>query len=108
MSKYAEDFIKNKYEELKKRKSEEYTRIVVRLEAEYYLMLKELSSNFDFSVPTTFTDLINDNLFDMVASLNESDLKEFEDAFSKKHGGALEELRNEGIIKDYDTSDWNL
>ena len=101
MSAYAKKFVDEKINEINKNKSDNFTKIAVRLEGQDFLMIKELSKGLNFPITTAFTDLINDNLFDMISHLSKKDLEDFNQHFLNYEGGALSKLRQKKIINSY-------
>ncbi|GGB55105.1 hypothetical protein GCM10011502_30080 [Oceanisphaera marina] len=79
MSKHAEKFIKERYKELEKSIDENYINITIRLPPEDALMLKAMSKSLNFSISSSFTDILSQHLYDMIMSLKDEEFKKFMD-----------------------------
>jgi sulfite reductase beta subunit-like hemoprotein len=102
MSKYAENFIDSKLNELNKNKSSDFVKISSRIEYQDFIMLELLSKTLKFPISTAFTDIIEHNLVDIVLCLSKDEQNEIGLHFeSTVGGGALDELRSMDIIKSF-------
>jgi len=103
MSNNAKDFIQERCKERAKEKdSSVYTNVSIRLDPKYALMLQSLSKEYNFSISTSFTDLIKQHLIDIAISLDEKDFKNIispHDGAWFSSDSALKELQSEGIIQ---------
>lgn len=104
MSNHAEEFIKQKYEDLDQQSDENYASITIRLPPKDALMLKAIAKGLNFPVSTAFTKILSMDLYDMVMSLNDEDFS----AFLKKHYRYyegrqpywLKQMIEEGLIEE--------
>lgn len=100
MSQHAKKMVEKLYKKLESNNMNVSERITVRLEDEYYLMLKEMSESFKFSIPQTLSELIELNLIELISLLEEDLRRDFSNNFKSIDGGILEKLRERHLIEE--------
>lgn len=74
MARTAKELVDKLYKDHGNNSDETTTTISLRLEPKYGVMLKHMSKGLNFPVATTFTDMANQHLFDMLVSLDDDEM----------------------------------